>query len=392
MTLVCKIFDSIRSNDQDFMTKHSAMIKQMFETDENVYTECSCGCDESCTVMSILTCQVDSYDHNDDRTLTKNQNDRLDALKFLVENGIVDPNFIFTAPHEEHIIMTIDSTREIMLSRLFRHFCGWNFELQRLDYIFEKTSLDHIKNFRTEDGESLFHCIFYGHSFPPPDILKKWIGIFEKAGFDWKCETRDKENLLMHAVNSVDTYMVQFFVNKGLDVNGTWGEYRHYANCLQYLLYDMRYTKNQKFLDDIADITEMLVDAGIDLCYTSPDGRNVMDYLHRYGWYGTRTYNIIKSRCKKNVTGSIPAPDKYPFGPKVAKYSSMSEEMKLLFDNRYEKDPTQLGIIVTNLKNIDVDSLRLRDSEGDGIYSSYCSNGYWRGSEVYDYLSSIFYP
>lgn len=81
---------------------------------------------------------------------------------------------------------------------------------------------------------------------------------------------------------------------KGLEPNRVWREDRRHINCLQYMLYDRRTMKKKESLDYVTKITELLVNAGIDLEYTDTDGRNVVDYLHRYGWDGTEVYKIIR--------------------------------------------------------------------------------------------------
>jgi len=173
--------------------------------------------------------------------------------------------------------------------------------------------------------------------------------IMENAKFDWFCETDDeKQTLLLLAVDNLIPKWVEFFLKKGLDPNITWSEYRRYSNSLQYMLYNHRYMKNEKFLGDLTHIVKILVDSGIDLEYTDSDGRNVIDYLHRYGWYRTEACNIIKEATDEKVTGNVPSKDKYEsnWNIKNVDRDSMSPVMKILFDNRYEKDRVQLKSIV----------------------------------------------
>lgn len=388
MPVLCEIFKAIRENDQEYMKKNASMIWKMYENNEKYYSRCPCGCMESCTIMSMLISQLDvGTDNTNQHGLTEIQETRMNSIKFLVENNIVDPNFVFSYHHEDDIIMTIESEKKILLSSLLKMYCGWKFELQRIEYIFEKTSIDLMVNFRDENGCSVMHHLFYSMCTLPADLIKKFITVLDAAGFDWFCETNENQNLLSLAVDVMDLYAIRFLIDKGLCVNNIWGEYRMYANCLQYLLYSCRYTKNRQTLDDVAEITEMLVSAGINLDDVTPDGRNVMDYLHRYGWYGTKTYKIIKNFTNVQVTGSIPEQDDFKYGPTFSDRESMSPEMKILFDNRYEKDPEQLKIILDTLKSMKID-FDQRDSNGDYLFSSYM-NKYWWKSDVATYLESI---
>jgi hypothetical protein len=303
MTTICDILEYIRSNDTKFMKFHAKLIKDMYEIEEMVYYTYRDSCKENTTILDFISSQVVDWDDKPSSgTMSGNQEKRLSSLKFIVDNKIIDPNFIFTAPHGPEVIMTVSSEREILLTKLLISYYGFEYELQRVDYIFEKTSLDLIRDFRDEYGASVGHFIFYANVFPPEKIAEKWFNILEEAKFDWLCETtNEKQNLLILAVNNLKPKWVKFLLGKGLDTNCVWGNDRKHSNSLQYMLYNNRTTKKREYLDYITQITELLIDAGIDLTYIDDDGRNVMDYLHHYGWDGTETYKVIKTFVDINI-------------------------------------------------------------------------------------------
>jgi len=91
----------------------------MYEKEEKYYSTCSCGCGESTTILDVLSSQAMDWDVKPaSGTMSEGQEKRLASLKFLVENNIIDPNFIFTAPHDPEVIATIFSEREILLTKL----------------------------------------------------------------------------------------------------------------------------------------------------------------------------------------------------------------------------------------------------------------------------------
>jgi hypothetical protein len=327
--------------------------------------------------MDVLSSQAMDWNNSPESgTMSKTQEKRLTSLKFLVENDIINPSYIFTAPHDPEVIMSISSEHEIILTKFLGSYCGWEYELQRVDYIFGKTSLDLIRDFRDEYGASVGHAIFYANGFPPEKIAEKWFWILEEAKFDWFCETKDeKQNLLILAVSRLESKWLDFFIKKGLDPNCVWGEDRRCANCLQYMLYNRRYMKKSEHLEDVTRIAELLVNAGINMTYTDSDGRSVMDYIHRYGWNGTDVYKIIRAVTDVKVTGNIPTKSKYDWGFEIRNVDrdSMSPEMKIMFDNRYEKNPAHLKIILSCIKSIEID-LKHTDSADNTLMSDYCSN------------------
>lgn len=422
---LCSIINAIYDNDQELLIRHISLIKKLYEVNTKFASRCSCGCTNETTIFDILTGQVDVYNmRSSDDGPTDRQLAYLDCIKFLVESNAIDPDFMFDEPPDEEegiLRITTRSDIKILLSGCLE-CCILDYEIQRADYIFSVTSLDTICKYRNEYNSTIAHMIFQAYTFPEPEIADRWFEKMTLAKLDFSskiyCENGYQTPLYLACIN-VNVKYVDFFLNLGQDPNDSYFlDGRRRANTIQWLLYNRRYMKNEKWITCLTHVCDLLLRYGLDLSYCDTDGRNVMDYLHRYGWYDTSVYKIIAKYVnfsndlvdmhnpydyvhkiiinytgfsEKNITitGNIPSFKRdYGDNIKEVEYESMSSAMKLLFDNRYEKSLVQIALIVEQLKVMKID-FEYKDSKKNTLYRPYCANYYWKNTPVYDYLSSI---
>lgn len=305
MTILCKIFDAIYNNDEDFMRNNSQKIKHMYENEDSSSSTCVCGCEETTTILDILCSQLDILTCEEGK-MTDRQITIFKSVKFLVEEGIIDPNFMFTSPHSDDVVMSVCSEKEMLITKLLRLYTGWVYEYERIVYIFDKTSPKIMSDFRDEHGASIVHYIFYGFCrFDDTDVLR-WFDVLDKNGFDWKCETyENKQGILVLAVENMSIPIIEYVLKKGLNPSSVWDKFRKCSNSLQYMLYIHRYEKNTDKLENIAKIAELLIKYGINLEHTDSDDRNIMDYLCKYCWDGTRVFNVIRDGTRISPKGYI---------------------------------------------------------------------------------------
>lgn len=269
----------------------------------------------------------------------------LTSFKCIVENGIFNPD----TPIEG----------ELIIANCISKYSGHKIQKEKLDFLFEHTSPDVIKNYRNKNGWS---CL----------LLLSWknINIDEFEYYYYKLiSTGQNINIVGKFFNTKVTFLnnvaqngyyefVKIALINGQDPNEYIStDYYRNMNTAQLMLYNHRFVKDKKDINNIINILLLLIAKGLNMNYTDMDGRNLMDYVYDFEWnsvlVGNEYYPVIRTNLVSLLI-ALGCPEKTGkpsnivlYGPDILPPGS-TYAMKLLFDNKYEKDDNNIYKLFVN--------------------------------------------
>lgn len=385
--LLCNVIDAIRNGNTTFLSKHIPFIKNAYEKGHVQTTTYP----ESRSIYDILIAQCHPS-ASVDGLITDKQSKRLLSIKFLIDNGAVNPNFTHDQKkNDDYVVMSIYSQKTILLAGCIT-MCSWLWEIERAEYVLLRTSDEVLRNFRDEHGNTIAHILF--QNYTSTKVIDMVMERLVRAKFDFTVKSNDGQILLYYVSSRIMPKYVKFFLSVKQNPNDMVS-YKHQRMCnvLQELLYEYRHMKSEDHIQDIASVFKMLLEAGMDFSGVDADKRNIMDYVDRYCWFDTSVWRVLEPWIEKNdlkKTGNEPSKDQMDtYDVKNADPASQSPVQRLLFLNRYEKNPAKIEKILDQIKEMKVDLYHC-DSKGNRLYDSYIANGYWRNTSVDKYFIKTF--
>jgi hypothetical protein len=322
-----------------------------------------------------------TYLSDDDDDHSKNF---ITSFKCIVENGIFNPDTL------------VDG--ELILANCISKFSGHKIQKEKLDFLFERTTSNVIKNYRDKNGWS---CL----------LLLSWRNINIDDFSDYYCKlisTGLKINITETfcskkvtflnnvAQNGYYKFVKLAFMNEQDPNEYISSDFYRNMNTAQLLLYNHRFVKDKKDINNIINILLLLIAKGLDMKYTDKDGRNLMDYVYDFKWnsvlIGNGDYPVLRNNlesllislgCSKKTGNKLKLNCDYL--PPGSTYL-----MKLLFDNRYEKDSAKLNMIFFNLKYMSQhgEDFSVVNHRYKTVYDEFCKEegDPWFNTPISDYI------
>jgi hypothetical protein len=320
---------------------------------------------------------------NDDDIYGPSSKKQFESFKFLVMNKIIDPN------------KTIDG--ELMLYTCIRNFSGWEIEKQRIEFLLSHTSPETIYKYRNSEDCT----VLLG--------LSQSSGSYEDTHFEYLYNTiiatgininhigKDsdgKQITFLHGmIHSWHFKYIQLALDAGQNIMSCIEDkFRSNMHVLQWILYLHKFQKDVKYINDIVKLIVMLVEKGYDLSYQDMNARYLIDYMTDYGFATLMTEQNITIRdyliSKGSPTESGIKMTQRLFDDESNIYEAQisgSHIIKLLYDNRYEKDPIKIQNILEGLKKMEKETENL-----ENVYELFCRSwGPWYHTIVAEYLDII---
>jgi len=321
---------------------------------------------------------------NDDNDKSKNF---LTSFKCVVENGIFNPDTLIEG--------------ELVIANCISKFSGHKIQKEKLDFLFEHTSPDVIKNYRDKKGWS---CL----------LLLSWRNINIDDFDHYYCKlisTGLDINVVGKFLNKKVTFLNNVaqngyykFVRLALMNKQDPNEYiatnfYRNMNTAQLMLYNHRFVKDKKDINNIVNILLLLIAKGLNMNYTDKDGRNLMDYVYDFKWnsilIGSGDYPVLRNNLE-SLLSALGCPEKTGNPSGINLYGSdklspgSTYSMKLLFDNRYEKDPAKINMIFFNLKYMKQhgEDFSVVNYRYKSVYDEFCKEkgDPWFNTPIADYI------
>jgi len=310
----------------------------------------------------------------------------LTSFKCVVENGIFNPDTLIEG--------------ELVIADCISKFSGHKIQKDKLDFLFKHTSPDVIKNYRNKNGWSCLLLLSWRNiNIDDFDYYYcKLISTGLNINVTGKFLNKKVTFLNNVAQNGYYKFVKLAIMNKQDPNEYIATDFYRNMNTAQLMLYNHRFVKNKKDINNIVNILLLLIAKGLDMKYTDKDGKNLMDYVYDFKWnsilIGNGDYPVLRNNleallialgCPKktgkpsgiNLYGS----DKLPAGS--------TDSMKLLFDNRYEKDPAKLNMILFNLRYMKQhgEDFSVVNHSHKTVYDEFCKEGDpWFNTPISDYI------
>lgn len=331
--------------------------------------------DKTKTLESLFASRLFDYDEDHKKNFT--------MFKFIIENGIIDP--------------AVYVNGKLLLATCLSSFMSWDIEKERIELLFKYTFPESIRNFKDSNGNTILD-ILTRNKFITDDyydiIYNKLV---ENVGIDIS-DIEQHKSFLHDVIMRLNIKYVRMAINVDHNPNYYKGnDFEKRRNSAQILLYNYMYTKNKDIIKKICDIIALLVAKGLDKYYTDVDGRNLMDYIYDYGW-GDIYYNDIDNRTNSIIYNKLyycltllGFPEKTGNKASVKETYNIddyTEPMKLLYNNRYEKNYIKINSILNELQKIKAtgESFSKINKSHNNIYDEFCIRGPWKDSIIADYL------
>jgi hypothetical protein len=332
--------------------------------------------DKTKTLESLFSIRLFDYDEEHEKNFI--------MFKFIIENGIIDPAIYING--------------KLLLANCLSSFMSWDIEKERIELLFKYTFPASIRNFKDSNGNTILDIITKNQFITDDyfDIL--YNKLVEDVGINIS-DIEQHKNFLHNITMRLNIKYVKIAINVGHNINYYKGnDFEKRKNTAQILLYNYKYTKNKDIIKKICDIIALLVAKGLNKYYTDLDGRNLMDYIYDYGW-GDIYYNDIDNKTNSIIYNKLHyCLTILGFPEKTGNKSSIketynideyTEPMKLLYNNRYEKNYIKINSILTELKNMKANGeiFSKINRSHNNIYDEFCVRGPWKDSIIADYLN-----
>lgn len=329
------------------------------------------------------------------------------SFKFLIENKIIDPNKI------------VDG--ELLIASCLKIYTGWKMQYERLKFLLVHTSSEVIRNFRDDYDRTIILCMLSGNCHMSDRVFDEFHDLFVEMGVDinaigeWHNE-EDEDNededdvggddnvrgipiqYLYSMAWRLDVKRVKIALDAGQDPNlHIDSAYFHKRNIAQNLLERYCKTKQNSDVTAVAKIMRMLIAHGLDLSYVDTNGCNIMDYVIEYKWDNTDVMKHLRANSCPKATGNKFPVSKWKMYEPELDATSISPALKLLYENRYQKDPTKIAEILAELKRMKENGADFKAEKvcyvgghdrGRNVYEAICQYGSWYDSDVADYLKA----
>jgi hypothetical protein len=406
-------YNAISNGDIAYLENNKSLIRTNHESDTFDQGACWCGCPEFCSVFSELT-NPPVYSFGDESSLKEKQVQYFKSVSYLVENGVIDPNHIVTL--KEYA----ESKKSCILAELLKSYAGWEFQQKMILYFLEKTSQETICNFRNEANASMLQIFLICHSYNDSTAKKSSNTTFCINVRDRLLSTNiDMNNIttycdipcstLYNAVNVSSPYLVKLCCAAKADPNLICSdkEYDTLENMVMTRLYRSRYWHNQVYIDEIAEILENLINAGLNLNYVTSDKRNISDYCIQHGFVETSIEKVLTRFGAPLPTGNVYAGKSAPHDAYrarcIAKAKKNNDEgalkewqdiyenheiVQMLFQNRFEKNQDKLQVVYDCFKQMTTSDLLL-DKTNSTLWNSYIGHYHWHCTPVGEHYDSL---
>ena len=345
-----QILDAIASGNTSILSKYSAIISEYFLQDID------CCYQSRYNVINEGFISLISYGPENE----SDYESYVLGVRFIIEEKIIDPNIIIN--------------NQLLICKCIESFSGKKFQHDIINILFDNTSADIIKNYRDQINRSI---LLYLSAKDISNIsVEQFDSIFNRLtqiGIDLKTISNQKyyeHTFLNDVAQNLRIKYVYIALNVSHDPNYYSGnKCNGYQNTAMTLLYNYRQSKNIHDIDLVIQIIILLINNGLDINYTDSDGYNLMDYVYSYGWYNIRinsndvNHNIFDSDTMyidfasylKHRGFSDQTTDHIHYldtsDCEKLKYPD-SKPYKLLFDNRYQKEPKKWHNILARLKQM----------------------------------------
>lgn len=204
-----------------------------------------------------------------------------------------------------------------------------------------------VKKYRGKFGDLLLYFIHNYKGFNLP------IAILIKSGLnnpftEFPCPCHDKPHTcaFIHMINQLQIENIgDMYLSAPIDIRNL-PELGDKSRCILNVLGTYKYCKDPETLDRLVIMLNHLIRMNVDLSVTDEAGCNISDYLNHFGYNIPKFMDVFRDHI-------LPYPTDNAMGEKVAKFeSSENEIVKLLFVNRFAKDPQIIEAVVTQYKNL----------------------------------------
>jgi hypothetical protein len=342
------------------------------------------GFEKSETLENLFVARLFDYDEEHEKKFI--------MFKFIIENGIIDP--------------AVYVNGKLLLATCLSNFMSCDIEKERIELLFKYTFPANIRNFKDSNGNTILDILTKNHFITNDYFDIIYNKLVEDVGIDIS-DTEQHKNFLHDVIMRLNIKYVKIAINVEHNPNLYKGnDFERRRNSAQILLYNYMYTKNKDIIKKICDIIALLVAKGLNKYYTDLDCRNLMDYIYDYGWgdiYYNDNDNDSKSIIYNNKTNSIiynklyicltllGFPEKTGIIPSIKETYNIDDytkPMKLLYDNRYEKNYIKINYILNELQKMKAtgELFILKNNSHNNIYDEFCVRGSWKDSIIADYL------
>jgi len=400
------IRQAIETGNLDFLSENRETIKILYETNHIQHSSCWCGCPQSSSIFTILSSPPSYAWQETNEELEKQQMLYEKSVKFLVENGIIDPNIIVKFTE-----ICTEENRCILAQLLYR-YAGWSFQKKMIKYFLEKTSKRVIEEYRdSEFNCTMLQLFLMSNCYDDTTTFNKENGEFGAFVRDYlinECNV-DVHNVgcitdhngkkrfiptLKNAMDNYSPYLVKLLLSNPSRSDPNFidetEEYKENMACS--MLFHSRYTHKQDFIKEITEILAILIAANLNLNYLTSDNRNITDYCIQNGFSNTSVYQLLMSAGAPAPTGNQYSGTEVSWRKRqeTSRYAEPDVYKKhkivqLLYENRMEKDPVKLEVIYEEFKKLTASDLYLdpkKVGSSASLYNDYISQYGWRGTPI----------
>jgi len=377
--------------DTDMLIKHEKLFKQYFH-DESFNKRCvyigKFDCYTKYTLKKLMMMWLNDHDSYCPLLLK--------SFRCVIVMGYIDPNQPING--------------KLLLESCIEKFSSLNIQREQIDFLFECTSSEIIRDYRNTNGWSLLYLInirqmryndfeYLVKKILSTDMNINSIGSHKDTEYfrysDFPCEFSDI---------GISNY-IKIAIEMGYDINTYIADEKSKnANLAQNILFHYQYTKDSRIIHDVVKIILILITNGLNREYTDSEGRNLMDYIYDYQWNDV-LIDIYDNSKRTGKTSSRIHENNSDL------QDDYTEEMKLLYEYRHTKDPFKINYVVETLENnwngkhilkpdpITIEYLEKFDQnrkiffkkiDGKNIYEKFCKkHGYWEKTIVAKFLDSI---
>lgn len=410
---------AIKEGNIEYLENNRELIKRFY--DENVVSRGVCGMD-GCNRLhtdSIFTtlCHPPAYrwgGTEDNAEFLQKQENFYQSVSFLLREGIIDVSKVIDIT--EPGVISTDGGNKVVLAVMFHNFGGWAFQRRMIDLYLNHTPLDTIMNFRDRGNCTLLQLFLQSHGYDEGNdieyatlleqeshsssfsedsrsehvqfvrrvrdrLMPEGLSLNHLCSYD----SSDWDNVfggeleqtqfspLDNAVNADSLVVIRACIASGANPNliNTDRKYHTRENMLMSKLYRMRYIHDQEYIDGLAEIVKLLCQAGFNLLYETTEGRNIRDYMIQHGWLGTPVEDALVEGARNQGIELPPATNR-KFGWKFLSTDNdaeadMNPAQRLLYINRFEKNPERLGTVYEEWASIDDHYKKMGDIDNDFI-------------------------
>jgi len=331
--------------------------------------------DKTKTLESFFVSRLFDYDEEHEKIFI--------MFKYIIENGVIDP--------------AVYVNGKLLLATCLSSFMSWDIEKERIELLFKYTFPEKIRNFKDSNGNTILDILTRNHFITDDyyDII--YNKLVEDVGIDI-ADIELYKNFLHDVIMRLNIKYARIALHIGHNPNYYKGnDFEKRRNTAQILLYNYMYTKNKDIIKKICDIIALLVAKGLNKYYTDLDGRNLIDYIYDYGW-GDIYYSDIDNKNNSIIYNKLyyclillGFPEKTGNKSSVKETYNIddyTEPMKLLYNNRYEKNYIKINSILNELQKMKTNGELFSkiNKLHNNIYDEFCIKGPWKDSIISDYL------